>query len=520
MSRGDVPAGLLARQRVTPRDEAGFLGRVATAAVISVAGGYLALRPSVPLAMAGVLLLAAMMVHLVELAHQCLHHSAFRSARPHRPLGVLMSLPFLVSYSHYRVRHLQHHKWLGTDADTEFFDFDTHRQLTWSSFARELFNYGRAWSVLRTVGRSVGGTWTYTESQLGPKTHRQIMTEYRLIGGFLAAVGVAAALGSEQLVLRLWLLPYLIATPLHFLIELPEHIGCDTDSTDVLRNTRSITGSRFSRWFTNSNNLHVEHHLAMVVPLPALASRHALTRAHGKHVVTGYPTFYRTFLWSLWRGPREPRRAPVDPGFYHSGSLELQRELGTERLARHIADRYVAGTLSDSDVAVVAAADCFYLATADAAGRPDCSYKGGLPGFVRVTDRQTLCFPSYDGNGMFRSLGNIRVNPAVGLLFIDHGRLVKLRVNGDATVHTDSARTGQFAGVDAVVEVRVRDVFENCPRYLHDRITGEHSEHCPRESYQPPDPAWKKKSEYDGIVRRFGDQVGSDVHSAPSTGSQ
>jgi hypothetical protein len=137
---------------------------------------------------------------------------------------------------------------------------------------------------------------------------------------------------------------------------------------------------------------------------------------------------------------------------------------------------------------------------------------------VRIPDRTTLRFPSYDGNGMFRSLGNIRINPAVGLLFIDYERPVKLRINGEATVHTDAARTGEFTGADAVVEVRVRNVFENCPRYLHDRVTGEHSAYCPRENRRPPDPDWKKKAEYDGIVRRFEDTPTSYADSSSSAG--
>ncbi|MEU2438324.1 pyridoxamine 5'-phosphate oxidase family protein [Streptomyces rubradiris] len=189
-------------------------------------------------------------------------------------------------------------------------------------------------------------------------------------------------------------------------------------------------------------------------------------------------------------------------GFYHEGALELQRRLDTHELAAHIAKRYVTDELDDGAVALITDADSFFLATADALGRPDCSYKGGRPGFVQVLDRRTLAFPSYDGNGMFRSLGNVLVNSAVGLLFIDYERAVKLRVNGDATVSTRQVDLSAFEGADAVVNIRVREVFENCPRYLHDRKTGEYSRHCPRPGYVPPDPAWKRKPEYDGIVRR------------------
>src|SRR5207253_10075676 len=82
----------------------------------------------------------------------------------------------------------------------------------------------------------------------------------------------------------------------------------------------------------------------------------------------------------------------------------------------------------------------FFIATADASGRPDCSFKGGASGFVRVTGPSELAFPDYDGNGMFKSLGNLVVNPHVGLLFIDlHERPRRLRVNGTATVRRDDS---------------------------------------------------------------------------------
>ena len=93
---------------------------------------------------------------------------------------------------------------------------------------------------------------------------------------------------------------------------------------------------------------------------------------------------------------------------------------------------------TDEDKAFIARAPMFFLATADAEGHPDCSYKGGLPGFVRVVDDVTLAFPSYDGNGQFRSLGNLTVNPHVGMLFIDFEATKRIRVNGVASIdHED-----------------------------------------------------------------------------------
>src|SRR5271156_412119 len=124
---------------------------------------------------------------------------------------------------------------------------------------------------------------------------------------------------------------------------------------------------------------------------------------------------------------------------------QLQREFDTERLADRIEERLFREFINADDRAFIEGLDMFFLATADAAGRPDCSYKGGMPGFVRVVEPDVLAFPDYDGNGMFKSLGNIRVHAEVGLLFIAlHGKPKRLRVNGTASLHFDDPLLAEF----------------------------------------------------------------------------
>ena len=119
---------------------------------------------------------------------------------------------------------------------------------------------------------------------------------------------------------------------------------------------------------------------------------------------------------------------------YHEGSRRLQDRFDTRRLADRIDERIVHDTIDEDDRAFIEARDMFFIATADAEGRPQCSYKGGEPGFVRVLDERTLAFPVYDGNGMFLTAGNALVNPHVGLLFIDFEGRKRLRLNGVASV--------------------------------------------------------------------------------------
>ena len=142
----------------------------------------------------------------------------------------------------------------------------------------------------------------------------------------------------------------------------------------------------------------------------------------------------------------------------------------------------------------------FFLATADAEGRPDCSYKGGDAGFVRVTGVDELAFPSYDGNGMFRSLGNVLVNPAVALLFIDFERPNRLRVNGVASVRADDPLLREFAGAQLIVRVRAERIFPNCPRYIHRMQIVELSPYVPCEGKTPPIPAWKTFPQFNEVL--------------------
>jgi predicted pyridoxine 5'-phosphate oxidase superfamily flavin-nucleotide-binding protein len=176
---------------------------------------------------------------------------------------------------------------------------------------------------------------------------------------------------------------------------------------------------------------------------------------------------------------------------YHDGSRRLQDAFDTRRLADRIADKLSRARFSAEDRAFVEGASMFFLATADADGAPDCSYKGGAPGFVRLVDDSTLAFPSYDGNGMFKSLGNVLVNPRVGLLFIDFESPRRLRVQGRATLHDDQRLLTSFSGAQRVVVVQADAIFPNCPRYIHPMPRTGLSVHAPRPDHVPPDATWK-----------------------------
>ena len=179
---------------------------------------------------------------------------------------------------------------------------------------------------------------------------------------------------------------------------------------------------------------------------------------------------------------------------YHDGSRALQDQFDSRRLADHFERTITRDAFSDADKEFIETALFFFLATADAAGRPDCSFKGGTQGFVRITGPSELTFPDYDGNGMFKSLGNIRVNPSVGLLFIVMGdKPRRLRVNGEASITRDDPSMRDFAGAQLLVRVAARIIFPNCPRYIPALAGGTPSVYAPRADYDPPEPDWKQR---------------------------
>ena len=180
---------------------------------------------------------------------------------------------------------------------------------------------------------------------------------------------------------------------------------------------------------------------------------------------------------------------------YHDGSRRLQDRFDTRRLADRLNEKFLQRPLiAPEDRAFIERMDMFFLATSDAQNRPQCSYKGGEPGFVRVLDEQTVAFPNYDGNGMYLSMGNLAVNPHVGMLFIDFvsARPSRLRLNGIASIDAHDELIAHYPEAQFVVLVRATQVFPNCPRYIHRMALVERSRFVPRANRETPVPDWKR----------------------------
>jgi len=214
------------------------------------------------------------------------------------------------------------------------------------------------------------------------------------------------------------------------------------------------------------------------------------------------------------KGEHLSRKGRAMSSMYHGGSRTLQDQFDSRRIADRLEQRTVHAAFTDEDRAFIEHSPMFFLATADAEGRPDCSYKGGMPGFVRVLTPNILAFPDYDGNGMFKSLGNMLVNPHVGMLFIDFAHPDRMRINGTATVHSDDPLLAEYPGAQLIIRVQAGQIFPNCPRYIHKMQIVTYSVYAPQPGYTPPEPEWKQ-------MEAFRDALPAPRSSeTPSSGSE
>ncbi|WP_273151801.1 pyridoxamine 5'-phosphate oxidase family protein [Methylophaga thiooxydans] len=170
----------------------------------------------------------------------------------------------------------------------------------------------------------------------------------------------------------------------------------------------------------------------------------------------------------------------------------LQQDFETERLADAVHSNIVSTEIGEEHRGFIESRDMFFLTTIDHRGYPTCSYKGGNSGFLKIVDSKTLAFPSFDGNGMYLSMGNISLNNQVGLLLIDFETPNRFRIHGNASIHRDEESLKMFQGAEMVVFVDIIEIFVNCARYIHRYKRIASAKHVPQENEPVELPHWKR----------------------------
>jgi predicted pyridoxine 5'-phosphate oxidase superfamily flavin-nucleotide-binding protein len=187
------------------------------------------------------------------------------------------------------------------------------------------------------------------------------------------------------------------------------------------------------------------------------------------------------------------------PHDYHDGNRYFHDRFDTGRLAERSANR-ITDAIGEEEKEFIEGVDMFFLASCDHRGFPTCSYKGGDPGFVKVLADRWLAFPNYDGNGQYLSMGNLRQNPNLGMLFVDFEGQRRLRVQGVAEILEDDPLMVDYPGAQFIVRVQVNEVFRNCPRYIHKYKLVERSKFVPRDGHETPIAEWKLNPEVKDLL--------------------
>lgn len=178
--------------------------------------------------------------------------------------------------------------------------------------------------------------------------------------------------------------------------------------------------------------------------------------------------------------------------FYSPEMRRLQDARDGRRVADALEKHRLHSAFWEDERAMIGAAPFFFIATSDGP-YTDCSIRSGDPGFVRIVGDNQLEWTEFDGNSMYRTLGNLSANPHVGLLFVSFdGASRRIRISGRAVLdtRTDPVKTGE---TDMIVRVTCDEIYPNCPRYMPDLASGTLSPNVPREGHQPPPPEWKTR---------------------------
>ena len=257
--------------------------------------------------------LGVVFAHGLELQHECLHHNMFRSPSLNRLCGAMLGVPMLVSYTHYKIQHLHHHKFVGTPEDAEIFDYRASQFTSLPGLISRVWNLARIPMFLLTFIGILQGRMPSAFEQEGRK-RRHLRLEYWLIATLFVTALIVTACANVHVFIRVWFIPWLLfAEVTHVLIELPEHIGCDRNVADPRWNTRSYATNCVWQYIANWNNYHVEHHCWPNLSTGHLREASEILRATERHCARSYWAAASAVIKSIRDSSRSEARALLEP---------------------------------------------------------------------------------------------------------------------------------------------------------------------------------------------------------------
>ncbi len=286
-----------------------FKRKLYTLVLLSLAFGVAILLIPYPTKLLPQFLLGAMFAHSIELLHELNHRKQFLNDFLNQWVAVLLGLPMLTSASLYKFLHGLHHKFLGTPEDTESFSYDYNQVTTFRGFILHLSIFNHYLTSLGCMQAAVFDAMDFRED-MPFQVRSRVRSEFRLMAYSVTFMLVLSILLQTKFFLDIWFIPLILgAGPAHALIELPEHIGCDSTTTDICMNTRTIKAGRFAEWYTNGNCFHVEHHLNPGWEISRLRELHAQATSTSRieNLEDSYIAFYSKVLVMILRNSFEQK---------------------------------------------------------------------------------------------------------------------------------------------------------------------------------------------------------------------
>lgn len=241
-------------------------------------------------------ILGALYTHMKELQHEALH-GVIQRKWINRFFGFLLGIPMLVSYSDYKYNHMLHHRYIGTNKDTEFFTYSESKDLSFYNFILSLFMFEHYIHIVKKVFKLI----FFNQAEMKQSNvQQQVKQEYIILISIIIVTVSLSIIYKSLIIFKLWVIPLILFTaPINFLIELPEHALCKKNSLKVFYNTRTIKSNWLMNWFVNGNNFHVEHHYAPHYPIYALSRLHTEIRDKIIYFEKSYLDFYIAFFKAL-----------------------------------------------------------------------------------------------------------------------------------------------------------------------------------------------------------------------------
>jgi fatty acid desaturase len=277
-----------------------FTLKLAVLVLLLISGLFLINTELYILKVFGIIINGLMFAHAIELQHQAIHYTGFQSRIMNRAVGFLLGIPMLSSFSHYQYVHLKHHKLLGTKKNIEFFEYKTVENTF--NFIIRLFSLNRYFKAIKSLFKSI--CRSKHDKGISDGINAKISNEYLAMFSIILSLLAISKTYHLTFLITSWIIPLiLVAGPVHSLIELPEHYGCDKNNRNTFYNTRRIINpSRFAIWITNGNNFHLEHHAFPTIPVEKLKYLWEMYRNEAKYYNENYLEFYKEYFYKIMRG--------------------------------------------------------------------------------------------------------------------------------------------------------------------------------------------------------------------------